>query len=210
MDCAHLATTYTALCTLRVLGDDFSRLDRAAILSAIKHLQQPDGRSPPSSPPGSAATCIDRVSCGACGVCRAVCAGVSCRVRCVRWQSAASAPTWAAARVTCGSSTARRRSATCSRSGPSTCPRPSATSSPPRHHTHPPPPSSTLAPHPLAHVRCVSCRVVSCRACRACRVVSCVSCRASSERRRTSTRWRRDRARRRTAGRPTARSQRWC
>ena len=51
MDCAHLATTYTALCTLRVLGDDFSRLDRAAILSAIKHLQQPDGRSPPSSPP---------------------------------------------------------------------------------------------------------------------------------------------------------------
>lgn len=43
MDCAHLATTYTALCTLRVLGDDFSRLDRAAILSAIKHLQQPDG-----------------------------------------------------------------------------------------------------------------------------------------------------------------------
>lgn len=72
MDCAHLATTYTALCTLRVLGDDFSRLDRAAILSAIKHLQQPDGRSPPSSPPpGSAAMCVDRVSCVSCAVCAA-------------------------------------------------------------------------------------------------------------------------------------------
>jgi len=44
LDCAHLATTYTAMCTLRVLGDDFSRIDRGAILSAIGRLQQPDGR----------------------------------------------------------------------------------------------------------------------------------------------------------------------
>jgi len=31
------------MCTLRVLGDDFSRIDRGAILSAIGRLQQPDG-----------------------------------------------------------------------------------------------------------------------------------------------------------------------
>jgi prenyltransferase beta subunit len=66
MDCAHLATTYTALCTLRVLGDDFSRLDRAAILSAIKHLQQPDGRSPPHALVAGSLRCALTV-CRACG-----------------------------------------------------------------------------------------------------------------------------------------------
>merc|ERR1711964_378054 len=42
-DDAHIAMTYTALCCLRILGDDFSRVNRRAIIGALKHLQQPDG-----------------------------------------------------------------------------------------------------------------------------------------------------------------------
>lgn len=39
----HIAMTYTALCTLRALGDDGSRIDRRGILSALPHLQLPNG-----------------------------------------------------------------------------------------------------------------------------------------------------------------------
>lgn len=35
--------TYTALCVLRILGDDFSRLRRRAIIDALRHLQEEDG-----------------------------------------------------------------------------------------------------------------------------------------------------------------------
>mmetsp|Transcript_21508 Transcript_21508/g.40150 ORF Transcript_21508/g.40150 Transcript_21508/m.40150 type:complete len:361 (-) Transcript_21508:393-1475(-) len=41
--CAHVSMTYTALCILTILGDDFSRLNRQAILDGIGHLQQADG-----------------------------------------------------------------------------------------------------------------------------------------------------------------------
>ena len=39
----HIAMTYTALCTLRTLGDDWSRVDREGILLALKALQLPNG-----------------------------------------------------------------------------------------------------------------------------------------------------------------------
>jgi geranylgeranyl transferase type-1 subunit beta len=39
----HIAMTYTALCTLRTLGDDWSRVDREGILTALKSLQLPVG-----------------------------------------------------------------------------------------------------------------------------------------------------------------------
>lgn len=42
-DHGHLAMTYTALCTLRTLGDDWSRIDRTGILGALHHLQLEDG-----------------------------------------------------------------------------------------------------------------------------------------------------------------------
>jgi len=35
--------TYTALCTLLALGDDLSRVNRKGIVTALKHLQKPDG-----------------------------------------------------------------------------------------------------------------------------------------------------------------------
>jgi geranylgeranyl transferase type-1 subunit beta len=38
---AHVAMTYTALCTLRTLGDDLSRVPRAAIVAALRPLQRP-------------------------------------------------------------------------------------------------------------------------------------------------------------------------
>lgn len=42
-DQAHIAMTYTALCILIMVGDDLARVNRAAIVSALRHLQQPDG-----------------------------------------------------------------------------------------------------------------------------------------------------------------------
>ncbi|CAG8457378.1 10309_t:CDS:2 [Paraglomus occultum] len=42
-DAAHLAMTYTALCSLLILGDDFSRIDRGAIINGLTYLQKDDG-----------------------------------------------------------------------------------------------------------------------------------------------------------------------
>ena len=42
-DTGHLAMTYTALAILTILGDDLSRVDRAATLRHVRGLQQPDG-----------------------------------------------------------------------------------------------------------------------------------------------------------------------
>ena len=39
----HIAMTYTALCTLKVLGDDWSRVDKEGIIRALPYLQRPDG-----------------------------------------------------------------------------------------------------------------------------------------------------------------------
>ena len=39
----HIAMTYTALCTLLVLGDDLSRIDKKLLLESTKALQRPDG-----------------------------------------------------------------------------------------------------------------------------------------------------------------------
>jgi geranylgeranyl transferase type-1 subunit beta len=41
---AHIAQTYSALCCLLLLGDDLKRVDRKAILTALKLSQQKDGR----------------------------------------------------------------------------------------------------------------------------------------------------------------------
>ncbi|KAJ1673656.1 Geranylgeranyl transferase type-1 subunit beta [Spiromyces aspiralis] len=43
-NCANLAATYSALACLAILGDDFSRVNRDAIIGALKHLQMPNGR----------------------------------------------------------------------------------------------------------------------------------------------------------------------
>ena len=43
-DGGHLPSTYSALSILNILGDDFSRLQKDALLSSIRTLQQPDGR----------------------------------------------------------------------------------------------------------------------------------------------------------------------
>jgi geranylgeranyl transferase type-1 subunit beta len=40
----HLAMTYSSLCSLVILGDDLSRVNKIAILKSIKHLQNDDGR----------------------------------------------------------------------------------------------------------------------------------------------------------------------
>lgn len=40
---AHIAMTYTALACLAILGDDFSKVNRKAITTALKSLQQKDG-----------------------------------------------------------------------------------------------------------------------------------------------------------------------
>jgi len=42
-DQAHIAMTYTALATLRILGDDYSRVNKQAIISALGKLQREDG-----------------------------------------------------------------------------------------------------------------------------------------------------------------------
>ena len=44
-DCSHIAMTYTALASLLILGDDLSRVNRPAVIAALKALQLPDGRS---------------------------------------------------------------------------------------------------------------------------------------------------------------------
>ena len=43
-DCSHIAMTYTALACLLILGDDLSRVNKAAVLSGVKQLQLEDGR----------------------------------------------------------------------------------------------------------------------------------------------------------------------
>eukprot|EP00164_Ancoracysta_twista_P001725 GFYU01002261.1.p1 GENE.GFYU01002261.1~~GFYU01002261.1.p1 ORF type:complete len:359 (+),score=48.29 GFYU01002261.1:137-1213(+) len=42
-DQGHIAMTYVALCLLVLLGDDFSRLDRKAVVASLKATQQPNG-----------------------------------------------------------------------------------------------------------------------------------------------------------------------
>lgn len=42
-DSAHLAQTYSALCSLLIIGDDFHRLDRDAILEGVRCCQCKDG-----------------------------------------------------------------------------------------------------------------------------------------------------------------------
>lgn len=42
-DHGHIAQTYSALAALHTLGDDFGRVDRAAVLRAVGGLQQGDG-----------------------------------------------------------------------------------------------------------------------------------------------------------------------
>ncbi|CAG8583138.1 10654_t:CDS:2 [Diversispora eburnea] len=42
-DAANLAMTYTALACLLILGDDLSRVDRHAIINALKYLQKENG-----------------------------------------------------------------------------------------------------------------------------------------------------------------------
>ncbi|CAG8469204.1 12023_t:CDS:2 [Ambispora leptoticha] len=43
VDAANLAMTYTALCCLLLLKDDLSRVDRPAIINAMRYLQNEDG-----------------------------------------------------------------------------------------------------------------------------------------------------------------------
>jgi prenyltransferase beta subunit len=43
-DYAHIANTYVALCLLKILGDDYSRVNRAAITAGLRAIQNPDGR----------------------------------------------------------------------------------------------------------------------------------------------------------------------
>ena len=40
----HLAMTYSALASLLVLGDDFSKVDRKGIIKSLRHLQKAEGR----------------------------------------------------------------------------------------------------------------------------------------------------------------------
>ncbi|RIB01474.1 terpenoid cyclases/protein prenyltransferase alpha-alpha toroid [Gigaspora rosea] len=42
-DASNLAMTYTALASLLILGDDLSRVDKSAIINAMKYLQKEDG-----------------------------------------------------------------------------------------------------------------------------------------------------------------------
>lgn len=46
-DQGHIAMDYCALCLLLVLGDDFSRIDKKAVLGHMRSLQQPDGSFSP-------------------------------------------------------------------------------------------------------------------------------------------------------------------
>ena len=42
-DCSHITHTFTALAVLKVLGDDFSRVNRSAVLRSVRALQNKDG-----------------------------------------------------------------------------------------------------------------------------------------------------------------------
>ncbi|EFC45377.1 predicted protein [Naegleria gruberi] len=42
-DVGHIAMTYTALAILRILGDDFSRVNKKSIIGALKYLQDKNG-----------------------------------------------------------------------------------------------------------------------------------------------------------------------
>ncbi|KAG8598132.1 hypothetical protein GDO81_002508 [Engystomops pustulosus] len=42
-DSGHIAMTYTALCSLLILGDDLSRVNKEACLAGLRALQLPDG-----------------------------------------------------------------------------------------------------------------------------------------------------------------------
>ena len=44
MDSGHIAMTYTAIASLLILGDDLSRVNKTAVLTALRSLQQDDGR----------------------------------------------------------------------------------------------------------------------------------------------------------------------
>lgn len=44
-DSGHVAMTYTGLCSLLILGDDLSRVNRQACLAGLRALQLEDGRS---------------------------------------------------------------------------------------------------------------------------------------------------------------------
>ena len=43
LDTSHLAMTYFALCSLLILRDDMSRVDRRQIISSLTHLQMEEG-----------------------------------------------------------------------------------------------------------------------------------------------------------------------
>jgi geranylgeranyl transferase type-1 subunit beta len=43
-DAPHMITTYTALLSLSILRDDFSRLDRPGLLKFLRASQKEDGR----------------------------------------------------------------------------------------------------------------------------------------------------------------------
>lgn len=53
-DESHIAMTYTALCNLQILGDDFSRVKKDAIISSLKHLQKRMGNFAPNARGGEA------------------------------------------------------------------------------------------------------------------------------------------------------------
>lgn len=50
-DFGHIAMTYVALALLRILGDDYSRVNRKAITKGLRHLQQPNGSFSPIAVP---------------------------------------------------------------------------------------------------------------------------------------------------------------
>lgn len=64
-DYATLASTYSALCLLKILGDDLARVDRAAQARLLRSCQQPDGNF--RSHPGSAECDVRFVYC-ACAI----------------------------------------------------------------------------------------------------------------------------------------------
>lgn len=45
LDSGHIAMTYTALTSLLILGDDLGKVNKFTVLSALRNLQQEDGRS---------------------------------------------------------------------------------------------------------------------------------------------------------------------
>lgn len=47
-DGGHIAMTYTAICCLKVLGDDLSRVNRKAVIGALRSLQCEDGSFSPT------------------------------------------------------------------------------------------------------------------------------------------------------------------